>query len=42
MKICSKKIRPAKDVNVVVDACGGLLTNTLRYKPFLIKPNILN
>ncbi|HIU01542.1 MAG TPA: 1-phosphofructokinase [Candidatus Coproplasma excrementavium] len=35
-----KKIRPAKDVNVVVDACGGLLTNTLRYKPFLIKPNI--
>jgi len=24
----------------VVDACGNLLKNTLKYKPFLIKPNI--
>ncbi len=35
-----KKTRPPKDVNIVVDACGGLLTNTLKYRPFLIKPNI--
>lgn len=28
------------NINVVVDACGGLLTNVLKYKPFLIKPNI--
>lgn len=35
-----KKIKPPKSVNIVVDACGGLLTNTLKYKPFLIKPNI--
>lgn len=34
-----KKLR-AKYVNVVVDACGKLLTNTLPCKPFLIKPNI--
>ncbi|MCD7729123.1 MAG: 1-phosphofructokinase [Clostridia bacterium] len=34
-----KKLRSIK-INVVVDACGGLLTNTLKYKPFLIKPNI--
>ncbi|MGN1104045.1 MAG: 1-phosphofructokinase [Candidatus Coproplasma sp.] len=27
-------------VNFVVDACGELLTETLRYKPFLIKPNL--
>lgn len=27
-------------VNFVVDACGDLLTETLRYKPFLIKPNL--
>jgi 1-phosphofructokinase len=27
-------------VNFVVDASGDLLTNTLSYKPFLIKPNI--
>lgn len=26
-------------VNFVVDATGKLLTNTLKYKPFLIKPN---
>lgn len=35
-----KKIKPAKDINIVVDACGALLTNTLKYRPFLIKPNI--
>lgn len=29
----------AKDVNVVVDATGHLLMNTLKYSPFLIKPN---
>ncbi|MDE7087450.1 MAG: 1-phosphofructokinase [Clostridia bacterium] len=27
-------------VNFVVDACGKLLTETLKYKPFLIKPNL--
>ena len=27
-------------MNIVVDACGKLLTETLKYKPFLIKPNI--
>ncbi|MGN1060741.1 MAG: 1-phosphofructokinase [Candidatus Coproplasma sp.] len=27
-------------VNFVVDACGELLCETLRYKPFLIKPNL--
>ena len=36
-----KKIKTVKNINVVVDACGGLLTNTLKYRPFLIKPNIL-
>lgn len=35
-----KKLKPSADVNIVVDACGGLLTNTLKYRPFLIKPNI--
>lgn len=35
-----KKLRSVKDVNIVVDACGKLLTQTLKYKPFLIKPNI--
>ncbi|MCD8040702.1 MAG: 1-phosphofructokinase [Clostridia bacterium] len=34
-----KKLRGIK-INIVVDACGELLTNTLKYKPFLIKPNI--
>ena len=28
-----------KDVKIVVDSTKSLLTNTLRYKPFLIKPN---
>ena len=35
-----KKLRGVKGINVVVDACGGLLTNTLKYKPLLIKRNI--
>lgn len=35
-----KKLKSIKDINVVVDACGKLLTQTLKYKPFLIKPNI--
>ncbi len=28
-----------KDIRFVVDACGEILINTLKYKPFLIKPN---
>lgn len=35
-----KKLKSIKGVNLVVDACGKLLTETLKYKPFLIKPNI--
>ncbi len=35
-----KRLKSVKGVNVVVDACGKLLTNTLPYHPFLIKPNI--
>ena len=35
-----KKLKVIKGVNVVVDACGKLLTETLKYKPFLIKPNV--
>ena len=35
-----KKLKNIKGVNLVVDACGKLLTETLKYKPFLIKPNI--
>ena len=35
-----KKLKTIKGVNIVVDACGKLLTETLKYKPFLIKPNI--
>jgi 1-phosphofructokinase len=30
---------PDKDIQVVVDAKGPLLLNTLKYHPFLIKPN---
>lgn len=33
-------LRDIEGVNFVVDACGKLLTETLRYKPFLIKPNL--
>ncbi len=35
-----KKLKTIKDVNLVVDASGKLLTETLKYKPFLIKPNV--
>ncbi len=35
-----KKIRTVHGVNIVVDACGKLLTETLKFKPFLIKPNL--
>ncbi|MDE7306418.1 MAG: 1-phosphofructokinase, partial [Clostridia bacterium] len=35
-----KKLKTIKSVNLVVDACGKLLTETLKFKPFLIKPNI--
>lgn len=35
-----KKLKNCKDVNIVVDACGKLLTETLKYRPFLIKPNV--
>jgi 1-phosphofructokinase len=35
-----KKLRNLKDIYVVIDARGKLLTNTLTYHPFLIKPNI--
>lgn len=34
------KFLAPKNINVIVDATKELLTNTLRYKPFLIKPNI--
>lgn len=34
------ELRGVEDVNIVVDACGKLLTETLRYRPFLIKPNL--
>lgn len=29
-----------KKINIVIDATGELLTNTLKYEPLLIKPNI--
>lgn len=35
--ICKKLER--KDVKIIVDTTGELLLNTLKYKPFLIKPN---
>lgn len=35
-----KKLKSIKGINFVVDACGKLLTETLKYKPFLIKPNV--
>ena len=35
-----KKLKAVHGINVVVDACGKLLTETLKYHPFLIKPNI--
>ncbi len=33
-------LKRIKDINIVVDACGDLLMQTLKYHPFLIKPNI--
>ncbi|MCD8205449.1 MAG: 1-phosphofructokinase [Clostridia bacterium] len=33
-------LRRIKDVNIVIDASGSLLTSTLKHRPFLIKPNI--
>ena len=35
-----KKLKTVHGINVVVDACGKLLTETLKYRPFLIKPNL--
>lgn len=35
-----KRLKSIKNVNLVVDASGKLLTETLKFKPFLIKPNI--
>ena len=35
-----KKLKAIHGINVVVDACGKLLTETLKYHPFLIKPNL--
>ena len=35
-----KKLKTVKGVKVVIDACGKLLTETLKYHPFLIKPNL--
>ena len=35
-----KKLKSVTGVNLVVDASGKLLTETLKYHPFLIKPNI--
>lgn len=35
-----KKLKKINGIKVVVDAYDGLLTETLKYNPFLIKPNI--
>ena len=35
-----KKLKILQGVNIVVDACGKLLTETLKFRPFLIKPNL--
>ena len=35
-----KKLKSVQGVNIVVDATGKLLTETLKYRPFLIKPNV--
>lgn len=35
-----ERIEKLDKVHLVVDACGDLLLNTLRFKPFLIKPNV--
>lgn len=38
--IIAQALQDVKGVRLVVDACGELLLNTLKYKPFLIKPNL--
>lgn len=35
-----KKLKNIPNINLVVDTNGKLLTETLKYRPFLIKPNI--
>ena len=35
-----KKLHAVSGVKLVVDACGRTLKETLKYRPFLIKPNI--
>lgn len=35
-----KKLKTVKNVRTVVDASGKLLSDTLPYRPFLIKPNV--
>ena len=35
-----KKLHAVNGVKLVVDACGRTLKETLKYRPFLIKPNI--
>lgn len=35
-----KKLKSVQGIKVVIDACGKLLTETLKYHPFLIKPNL--
>lgn len=35
-----KKLKNAPPFNLIVDAAGELLLNTLKYRPFLIKPNL--
>lgn len=35
-----KKLKNIAGVNLVVDASGKLLTEALKYRPFLIKPNV--
>lgn len=35
-----KKLKSIPNINLVVDTHGKLLTETLKYRPFLIKPNI--
>ena len=35
-----KKLKTVQGIKVVIDACGNLLTEALKYHPFLIKPNM--
>ena len=34
------ELKPPRGINVAIDATGELLTESLRHRPFLIKPNI--